>query len=66
MTTKERFLSNRKRYQPITFPKEFSDEEMARDWTLSDDDKEEVVSIARTPVSLLPFNSVPFASMVDS
>lgn len=42
MTTKERFLSNRKRYQPITFPQEFSDEEMARDWTLSNDDKEEV------------------------
>ena len=26
--TKERFLSNQKRSQPITLPKEFSDEEM--------------------------------------
>jgi hypothetical protein len=42
MSTKERFLSNQKRYQPINLPQEFSDEEMARDWTLSEIDKEEV------------------------
>ena len=42
MTTKERFLSNQKRSQPITLPQEFSDEEMARDWTLSEADRQEV------------------------
>jgi hypothetical protein len=42
MTTKEQFLSNRKRYQPISLPPNFSDEEMARDWTLSQSDKQEV------------------------
>ena len=42
MTTKERFLSSQERSQPITLPKEFSDEEMARDWTLSDADRQEV------------------------
>ena len=42
MTAKEKFLSSKKRYQPILLPKEFSDEEMARDWTLSEDDKTEV------------------------
>ena len=39
MTEKEQFLSKRKRYQPITLPQEFSDEEMARDWTLSSEDR---------------------------
>ncbi|MEM7117917.1 MAG: DUF4158 domain-containing protein [Chloroflexota bacterium] len=42
MTAKEQFLSQRKRYQPISLPKEFSDEEMVRDWTLKDDDRKEV------------------------
>ena len=42
MTAKERFLSKRKRYQPIALPQEFSDEEMARDWTLSEGDREEI------------------------
>lgn len=42
MTTKEQFLSSQERSQPITLPKEFSDEEMARDWTLSDADRQEV------------------------
>ena len=32
----------RKRYEPIAFPSEFSDEEMARDWTLSDNDMSEI------------------------
>jgi len=41
-TNKERFLSNQERSQPVTLPKEFSDEEMARDWTLSDADRQEV------------------------
>ena len=42
MITKERFLSSQERSQPITLPKEFSDEEMVRDWTLSDADRQEV------------------------
>ncbi len=42
MTAKEQFLSKRKRYQPISLPQEFSDEEMTRDWTLSADDSEEI------------------------
>ena len=40
--TKEQFLSKRQRYQPITLPQRFSDEEMVRDWTLSASDIEEV------------------------
>ena len=42
MTTKERFLSSQERFQPVTLPKESSDEEMARDWTLSEADRQEV------------------------
>lgn len=42
MTTPEQFLPKRKRYQPITLPQDFSDEEMARDWTLSAVDREEI------------------------
>ena len=34
MTAQEQFLSKRKRYQPIALPQHFSDEEMARDWTI--------------------------------
>jgi TnpA family transposase len=42
MSAKEQFLSQRQRYQPIALPQEFSDEEMARDWTLSESDKQEI------------------------
>ena len=42
MNPQEQFLSNRQRYQPITLPQEFSDEELVRDWTLSEDDRQEV------------------------
>ena len=42
MSAKEQFLSKRERYQPISLPQEFSDEEMARDWTLSEEDREEI------------------------
>ena len=42
MTSKERFLPNQKRSQPISLPQEFSDEEMVRDWTLSEIDKAEI------------------------
>lgn len=34
MNSKERFLSNKKRYQLTPLPQEFSDEAMVRDWTL--------------------------------
>ena len=39
VTSKDRFLSSRQRYQPIVLPEDFSNEEMARDWTLSVDDR---------------------------
>jgi hypothetical protein len=42
MTVNEKFLTQRQRYQPVTLPQDFSDEEMARDWTLSEADKMEV------------------------
>ncbi|MEM9400623.1 MAG: Tn3 family transposase [Verrucomicrobiota bacterium] len=42
MSTKEKFLSKCERYQSTSLPQEFSDEEMARDWTLSEKDREEI------------------------
>lgn len=42
MTASESFLTQRQRYKPITLPTDFSDEEMARDWTLSEADKGEI------------------------
>jgi TnpA family transposase len=39
MDKKDRFLSDKKRYRPISLPQEFSDEEMVRDWNLSSDDQ---------------------------
>jgi hypothetical protein len=42
MPTPEQFLSKRQRYQPISLPQNFSEEEMARDWTLSDSDRVEI------------------------
>ena len=42
MTDKERLLPNQKRAQPISLPQEFTDEEMVRDWTLSETDKAEI------------------------
>lgn len=39
MTANEKFLTQRQRYQAVTLPQDFSDEEMARDWTLSSDDQ---------------------------
>jgi TnpA family transposase len=42
MPAKEQFLSQRQRYQPISVPQDFSDEEMARDWTLSESDRQEL------------------------
>jgi hypothetical protein len=41
MTADKKFLTQRQRYQPVTLPQDFSDEEMARDWTLSEADKRE-------------------------
>ncbi|MCB1713809.1 MAG: Tn3 family transposase [Candidatus Competibacteraceae bacterium] len=46
--TKEQFLSKRQRYQPITLPQHFSDEEMVRDWTLSVGDIEEVAKYRKS------------------
>jgi TnpA family transposase len=42
MENHEPFITNRRRYRPVSLPRLFSDEEMARDWTLSDSDKTEV------------------------
>ena len=42
MVTQERFLSKRQRYQPISLPQDFADEELARDWTLAEGDREEI------------------------
>ncbi|MEM9449538.1 MAG: Tn3 family transposase [Cyanobacteria bacterium P01_E01_bin.6] len=39
MSTQEQFLSQRQRYQPISLPQSFSDEQMVKDWTLSENDK---------------------------
>ncbi len=42
MTVNEHFLNQRQHYRPVTLPQDFSDEEMARDWTLSQADKQEI------------------------
>ena len=42
MTANEHFLNQRQRYRPVTLPQDFSDEEMARDWTLSQADQQEI------------------------
>jgi len=42
VTQKEQFLSNRQRYEPISLPQNFSDEEMTKDWTLSENDRQEI------------------------
>ncbi|WP_205080632.1 hypothetical protein [Photorhabdus luminescens] len=42
MSANERFLTQRQRYQPVTLPQDFSDEEMVRDWTLTASDQQEI------------------------
>src|SRR5215510_7447397 len=42
MPTPEQFLSQRQRYQPVAVPQHVSEEDLARDWTLSDHDRAEV------------------------
>ena len=42
MPTPEQFLSKRQRYQPVAVPQHVSEEDMARDWTLSDSDRAEI------------------------
>jgi TnpA family transposase len=42
MPTPEQFLSTRQRYQPIAFPQHVSEEAIARDWTLSEQDRAEL------------------------
>lgn len=58
MGTHEQFLSKRKRYQPIALPHEFSEEEMARDWTLSESDRAEIDNDTLSHLSPLPFKHV--------
>lgn len=42
MTANENFLTQWLRYQLVTLPQDFSDEEVTKDWTLSEADKKEV------------------------
>ena len=49
MPANDKFLSQRQHYQPVTLPQDFSDEEMARDWTLSEMDKQEVGKYRKNP-----------------
>lgn len=42
MNMQEQFLSSKQRYRPISLSEEFTDEEMARDWTLSKEDAREI------------------------
>lgn len=42
MSTQENLLFKRQRYQSISLPQSFSDEQMVRDWTLSQLDREEI------------------------
>lgn len=58
MPTPEQFLSKRQRYQPITFPPHCSEEEMARDWTLSDRDRAEVSKLSKKFSPVLLFDRI--------
>lgn len=40
VTRQDNFLSQRQRYRPISLPQSFSDEQMVKDWTLSQGDQE--------------------------
>lgn len=42
MSANEPFLSQRQRYRPLSLSRDFSDEEMARDWTLTPRDQQEL------------------------
>jgi len=42
MVKENKTLSGRRRYQPLSLPHNFSDEEMARDWTLLEQDRLEI------------------------
>ena len=48
MTPHEQFLSRRQRYQPIALPPDMSEEEVARDWTLSDTDRTEISKYSKS------------------
>ena len=64
MPTPEQFLSTRQRYQPIAFPQHVSEEAIARDWTLSEQDRAELEQVSHTRSACLwPFNSVRCVSM---
>lgn len=42
MNGEARFIPKRQRHRPMVLPQHFSEEEMVRDWTLSEDDLEEI------------------------
>jgi len=42
MPPPEQFLSKRQRYQPIALPQHVSEEEIAKDWTLAEQDRAEI------------------------
>ncbi|HPO40858.1 MAG TPA: Tn3 family transposase [Bacteroidales bacterium] len=48
MVSENKSLTRRRRYQPISLPQEFSDEEMARDWTLTEHDLREIGKYRKT------------------
>ena len=60
VTTKEQCLSKRQRYQPISLPQNFSDEEMARDWTRSANAREVVEKYRK---NFLLFVAIPLCSV---
>ena len=64
MTTKEHFLSQRQRYQPISLPQHFSDEEVARDWTLLREIDKRSRGIGRILVYTWRSKSVRYGCMV--
>lgn len=48
MVSENKSPTRRRRYQPISLPQEFSDEEMARDWTLTGHDLQEIGKYRKT------------------
>jgi len=67
MAAKDQFLSKQKRFHPISLPQGFSDEEMARDWTISENDIGEI-NKHRTAITnrLQPTPDTAMVIVVDS
>ena len=59
------FLSKRQRYQQVPLPDEFSDEELARDWTLSSADLKFLASFNGCDLDLMFGFSGVLASRTD-